>query len=72
MNYGHPERPEGLEEDAEHIGSIYWVPGKGDIVVGWDSAFLEDIRQQGLTTALVGWARRLADRIAAEFSGRAQ
>lgn len=72
MSYGHPQRPEGLEENAEQIGAIYWVPGKGDIVVGWDENFLEDIRQQGLTRALIDWAIRLADRIAAEFKGRAQ
>lgn len=72
MSYGNPKPPEDLEPEAAKIGEIYWVPGKGDIVVGWDPAFLDDIHQQGLTSALIDWAKRLSDRIAKEFSGRQQ
>lgn len=72
MSYGHPQRPEGLEENAEQIGAIYWVPGKGDIVVGWHPDFLRDIHEQGLTKSLIGWAERLGKKMAEEFKERSQ
>jgi hypothetical protein len=70
--YGLPDRPEGLEEEAEHVGSIYYVPGKGDIVVSWNAHFLRDIRENGFTKALVEWANKLAKAIAKEFRSKAQ
>jgi predicted kinase len=70
--YGLPDRPEGLEEEAEHVGSIYYIPGKGDIVVSWNQKFLRDIRENGFTKALVNWANNLAKAIAKEFRSKAQ
>lgn len=71
-HYGHPEHPEGLEPEAEHVGSIYWIPCKGDMVTSWNPRFLRDMREQGFTKVLVEWANGLAKMIAAEFRSKQQ